>query len=401
MTDDIHPPPPEDQPKAKVEAKYLPTLTLILLCLLATWTLMNAISDRLVGERRAAKLMGEGFRVIRQNYVDEVDAAPLVQGALGGMAASLGDPHSRFLAPKEHQLVQQAQAGEIGGVGIEVVARDGDAVVVDAAEGMPAQRAGVLPRDVIVEVDGSSCEGLEIDEITGKIRGIIGTAVTLGLRRSGHPETIRLKLKRASIKMTNVRSRMLDHGIGYIRISLFADGVSKDFRQAIEKLAEQDMRALVLDLRFNPGGLIDEAIAIADALIDSGAIVTTKSRHKREEISSRAVKKNTVTRVPMAVLVNQVSASASEIVSSALQDHNRAIILGVTTFGKGVVTKTIPLSDGSSLALTVARYYTPKGRSIEGTGLDPDVEVPAAKHPPLRTEDEPLDKAIELLKKRL
>ena len=204
-----------------------------------------------------------------------------------------------------------------------------------------------------------------------------------------------------SIKVSNVRSEMLEDGIGLVRISLFAERVGEDFRKALEELKKQSLQGLILDLRFNAGGIVDEAVAVADALLDEGLIVSTKSRIEREVIEHRASKEKTVVTVPMVVLLNQGTASASEIVSGALQDHGRATVFGVRTFGKGAVSKSLPLSDESHLVLTVAKYYTPKGRSIEGKGLDPDIEEPLAKEPALRGSDQALQKAVEFLRKRL
>ena len=395
------PNPPASTPRAKPESRYLPTLTWFLLVVIAAWAGMQAAREYLVPGHKERGLIQDAFRLIRTAYVAKVEPRGLAQGAIRGMVLSLADPHCAYLPPVENKLVQQAQHGEIGGVGIEIAFRDGEAVVIAPVDGMPAQKAGVLPGDVIVEVDGKSCRGLDVRGVANLIRGVIGTQVSLGVRRSGEPEPLRFKLKRVKIQVSNVRSRMLDGGVGLVRIALFSDRVGADFRTALATLAEQKMRGLVLDLRFNPGGVVDEAVAVVDALIDDGVIVSTKSRHKDEVGEHRASKKNTACRVPMVVLVNQGTASASEIVAGALQDHGRATIIGVKTFGKGVVSKTLPLHDGSSVALTVAKYYTPKGRSIEGTGLEPDLHVAEAKTPAPRTDDKALDKAVEFLKKRL
>ena len=387
--------------KARVEAKYLPGLTLALLMLLALWAILYAVSECIVGDRKAGRRMSEAFGVIQRSYVAEAEAEPLVRGAISGMVASLRDPHCAYLPPTETQLLQQAQRGEIGGIGIEVAFRNRQVVVIAPVEGMPADRAGVRSGDAIVEVDGADCRELDLREVVRMVRGVIGTKVAIALRREGQAEPIRVELERARIEATNVRSEMLDHGIGLVRIIQFSDHVGDDFRDAVEALAAKGLRGLVLDLRFNPGGVVDEAVAVADALLADGVIVRTQSRHEREVTVRRASKDRTLTSVPIVVLVNQGSASASEIVAGALQDHERGVLVGVKTFGKGVVSKTIPLSDGSSLALTVAKYYTPRGRSIEGSGLAPDIDEPAARTPAPRPRDQALRRAVDHLKQRL
>ena len=387
--------------KARVEAKYLPGLTLALLMLLALWAILYAVSECIVGDRKAGRRMSEAFGVIQRSYVAEAEAEPLVRGAISGMVASLRDPHCAYLPPTETQLLQQAQRGEIGGIGIEVAFRNRQVVVIAPVEGMPADRAGVRSGDAIVEVDGADCRELDLREVVRMVRGVIGTKVAIALRREGQAEPIRVELERARIEATNVRSEMLDHGIGLVRIIQFSDHVGDDFRDAVEALAAKGLRGLVLDLRFNPGGVVDEAVAVADALLADGVIVRTQSRHEREVTVRRASKDRTLTSVPIVVLVNQGTASASEIVAGALQDHERGVLVGVKTFGKGVVSKTIPLSDGSSLALTVAKYYTPRGRSIEGSGLAPDIDEPAARTPAPRPRDQALRRAVDHLKQRL
>ena len=387
--------------RRKAEPKYLPALALILVLLVAIWAGLQLARDYLIGDRQSNALMRTALRLIRGGYVDKVGSQKLAQGAVRGMIASLNDPHSTFLPPTEHKLLEQTHHGEIGGVGIEVSLKNRDVVVIAPVDDLPAQKAGVLPGDVIAAVAGKSCRGRGLGEVACMIRGIIGTKVSITVQRTGRPDPITFELERVAIKVSHVRSAMLDHGIGLVRISLFADRVGEDFRQALQKLVAQNMRGMVLDLRFNPGGVIGEAVTVADALLDEGVIVSTKSRHRGEVMECRASKDKTVTSAPMVVLVNQGTASASEIVAGALQDHERAVVFGVRTFGKGVVCKTLSLPDESSLVLTVAKYYTPKGRSIEGEGLAPDVEEPSARAPAPRASDQALRKAIAFLRKRL
>jgi len=394
-------PTPHEPRKAKPEPKHLPVLTMILLALMALWTVLRVARDALMEDRHANELVRSAIRVIRHGYVSETDSMQLARNAVRGMIVSLRDPHCAYVLRKEAKLVEQAHQGEFGGVGIEIALKDGEVVIIAPVDDLPAQKAGVLPNDVIIAVDGKTCVGLSLHEVSALIRGLIDTTVKLTVRRAGCEEPKTFELKRVSIKVSNVRSEMLEDGIGLVRISLFAERVGEDFRKALEELKKQSLQGLILDLRFNAGGIVDEAVAVADALLDEGLIVSTKSRIEREVIEHRASKEKTVVTVPMVVLVNQGTASASEIVSGALQDHGRATVFGVRTFGKGAVSKSLPLSDESHLVLTVAKYYTPKGRSIEGKGLDPDIEEPLAKEPALRGSDQALQKAVEFLRKRL
>ena len=394
-------PTPDEPRKAKPEPRYLPILTMVLLALMALWAVLRVARDALMEDRQANELVRSAIRVIRHGYVSETDSMQLARNAVRGMALSLHDPHCAYVLPKEAKLVEQAHQGEFGGVGIEISLKDGQVVVIAPVDDLPAQKAGVLPNDVIIAVGDKSCLRLGLHEISAMIRGIIGTTVKLTVRRVGCAEPKTFELERVSIKVSNVRSEMLEDGIGLVRISLFSERVGDDFRKALEEVKKRNLRGLILDLRFNAGGIVEEAVAVADALLDEGPIVSTKSRHKREVIEYKASKEKTVVSVPMVVLVNQGTASASEIVSGALQDHGRATVFGVRTFGKGAVSKSLPLSDESHLVLTVAKYYTPKGRSIEGTGLEPDIEEPLAREPALRGSDQALQKAVEFLRKRL
>ncbi len=379
----------------------MPALTLALIILLALWAVLNALTEYAMGDRKASRLMRQAFRVIRETYVRQVPATPLTRGAIHGMVASLGDRYCAYLPPVQNKLVQQAERGEIGGVGIELSFKNREVVVIAPVEGMPAQKAGIMPGDVIVEVDGHSCQGRSLGEVASMIRGVIGAELTLAVRRKGVAKPLQFKLKRAKIRVSNVHAAMLPNHIALVRIALFSEGVHKDFRRALKKLIKQGMKGLILDLRFNPGGIVDEAANVADALLREGVIVRTRSRHRYEEFVHKAKKATTLTDAPCVVLVNQGTASSSEILAGALQDHKRAVLIGVKTFGKGVVTKTIPLADGSSLVLTVAKYYTPNGRCIEGVGLTPDIEERAARIPAPRKSDAALRRAEEFLRKRL
>ena len=395
------PRPPMAQIKSRVESKYLPILTLVLVGLLAVWQAGRWVDEFVRGDRQDRLMLRAAYRAVREGYIHDVAGRRLVWGAIRGMVHELNDPHCAFVPPKENRLIQQTQKGEFGGVGIEVALKAGQVVVIAPVDDHPAQKAGVLAGDVIVAVDGQRCTGLNLNQVAGRILGIVGTTVTLTVTRADVDEPIDFPLDRVAIKISLVRHRMLPGGIGVVRIGFFAERVAEDFGKAIAELKKRNLRGLVLDLRFNPGGIVDEAVKVVDALVDDGLIVSTRSRHKYEVIRREASKEATLTSVPLVVLVNQGSASASEIVAGALQDHGRAVLIGVKTFGKGSVSKNVDLPDRSSLVLTVARYYTPKGRCIEGVGLQPDVEEPAARTPAPPTSDAALGRAIAFLKNRL
>jgi len=324
------------------------------------------------------KVFTEVLSLIQANYVDETKPRDLIYGGIKGMLETL-DPHSSFLSPDIFKEMQVETQGSFGGLGIEITVKDRQLTVVAPIEGTPADRAGLHPADRIVKIDGNPTKDMTLIEAVKKLRGPKGTSVTLTILREESPGPFDLTLVREVIEVKSVRAKDLGDGIAYIRIASFQERTGKDLLKAIEQFQKNGISALVLDLRNDPGGLLNQAVQVSDLFLDKGQlIVYTEGRIKNQDLRFSAEQGAQVPKVPMVVLVNGGSASASEIVAGALQDWKRALVLGTKTFGKGSVQTVIPLSDGSGLRLTTAKYYTPKGRSIHGTGIVPDivVEVP-------------------------
>jgi carboxyl-terminal processing protease len=315
---------------------------------------------------------------VENNYVEEVSQEELVYGAVKGMVKTL-DPHSAFLTPEEYKDMKVETEGEFGGVGIEVELRDGKLVVIAPLPNSPAQKAGMRTGDRIIAIDGKATTQLGINDAIHRMRGKPGTRVRLMVERAGWPVARELELVRDVIRTVAVTSRMLEPGYAYVAIKQFNEKVTRQMEEqltALEKQAGGKLRGLVLDLRNNPGGLFDQSVRVADAFLESGTIVKTMGRHGKVVDEERARPRGTHSGFPMIVLVNGGSASASEIVAGALQDHGRAVIMGTQTFGKGSVQTLIEFpQDHSALKLTIARYYTPKGRSIQERGIRPDIVV--------------------------
>ncbi|HEX2570864.1 MAG TPA: S41 family peptidase [Polyangia bacterium] len=315
---------------------------------------------------------------VENNYVEDVDQDKLVYGAIRGMLETL-DPHSNFLDPDQYREMKSETSGRFDGVGIEVEVRDGALTILSAIDGTPAARAGLATGDVILKIEDRPTKGITIDEAVARMRGKRGAALKLTIGRRSWPEPRTFNLMRDSIKVENVTGRNLEAGYAYAKIRQFADNTDHDLASLLDRL-EQDspggkLRGLILDLRNNPGGLLDQAVRVADEFIEDGLIVRTEGRGGRVLDEDRAHQRGTRLGFPIICLVNGGSASASEIVAGALQDHGRAVILGTQTFGKGSVQTVIEMDDGSALKLTVARYFTPKGRSIQEQGITPDVVV--------------------------
>jgi carboxyl-terminal processing protease len=324
------------------------------------------------------KVFTEVLSLIQANYVDETKPRDLIYGGIKGMLETL-DPHSSFMPPDIFKEIQVETQGSFGGLGIEITVKDRQLTVVAPIEGTPADRAGVHPGDRIVKIDGKLTKDMTLMEAVKNLRGPRGTSVTLTILREESPGPFELTLVREIIEVKSVKSKDLGDGIAYIRVSSFQERTGKDLLKAIEQLGQNGMSAMVLDLRNNPGGLLNQAVHVTDLFLDKGQlIVYTEGRIKNQDLRFSAEHGAQIPKVPIVVLVNGGSASASEIVAGALQDWKRAVVLGTKTFGKGSVQTVIPLSDGSGLRLTTAKYFTPKGRSIHGTGLLPDivVEVP-------------------------
>jgi carboxyl-terminal processing protease len=325
-------------------------------------------------------LFGEVFERVRAEYVDDVSDDTLVESAINGMLTSL-DPHSNYLNTKNFNDMKVQTRGEFGGLGIEVSMENGVVKVVSPIDDTPAARAGLKPGDLITHLDGDPVQGMSLPEAVEKMRGLINTEIKLTIRREGK-EPFDVKLTRATIKIQSVRSHLEGDNIGYIRITSFNEQTDVGLNNVMKNLKQQagnKLLGVILDLRNNPGGLLDQAVAVSDAFIDKGEIVSTRGRRAEDAQRYNARPGDIAAGLPIAVLINGGSASASEIVAGALQDHHRAILLGTKSFGKGSVQTIIPLPGHGAMRLTTARYYTPSGRSIQAKGIDPDIVVEAAK----------------------
>ena len=312
--------------------------------------------------------------IVRKNYVDEVNTKELMTGAINGMLNSM-DPHSGYLTPELYKELQMDTQGRFGGLGIEITIRNGMLTVVSPIEDTPAFRAGIKAGDQIFKIDDEFTKDMNLMQAVKKMRGLKGSKLNLSIKREGVPDLLNFSIVRDTIRVQSVRSRVLEEGYAYIRLAQFQERSDRDLQKAIEKLSSEKggVKGLVLDLRNNPGGLLTQAVRVADLFLDSGMIVYTEGRLENQKQKYFARKEGSWTEFPIVVLVNGGSASASEIVAGALQDHKRAVILGTKTFGKGSVQTILPLDDNSALRLTTARYFTPKGRSIQATGIVPDI----------------------------
>ncbi len=322
------------------------------------------------------KVFSEVLSLIQKNYVEESKSKDLVYGAIRGMLNTL-DPHSAFMSPEVYREMQVDTKGEFGGLGIQIGIKDNRLIVIAPIEETPAARAGIKTGDTIIKVDEESTKDMTLMEAVQRMRGPKGSKVNLTIQREGVEEPLRFELIREMIKIDSVKSRMLESNIGYVRISQFTEMTAKDLTAALKKLKDQKMQSIILDLRNNPGGLLTSAVETTELFIPAGkSVVTIRGRDpKKEKDEYLSSNKNPYDSYNMIVLVNEGSASASEIVSGALQDWGRAIVLGTHTFGKGSVQTILQLTDGSGLRLTTAKYYTPKGRSIQNTGITPDILV--------------------------
>src|SRR6516162_2779877 len=325
-------------------------------------------------------LFGEVFERVRAEYVDDVSDDSLVESAINGMLTSL-DPHSNYLNTKNFNDMKVQTRGEFGGLGIEVSMENGLVKVVSPIDDTPAAHAGLKPGDLITHLDGDPVQGMTLPEAVEKMRGPVNSEIKLTIRREGK-DPFDVKLIRATIKIQSVRSHLEGDNIAYIRITTFNEQTDVGLNNAMKNLKQQaggKLLGVILDLRNDPGGLLDQAVAVADAFLEKGEIVSTRGRRSEDAQRYNARPGDIATGLPVAVLINGGSASASEIVAGALQDHHRAILLGTRSFGKGSVQTIIPLPGHGAMRLTTARYYTPSGRSIQAKGIDPDIVVEAAK----------------------
>ena len=324
-------------------------------------------------------LFGDVFERVRNDYVEKPGDREMIESAITGMLTAL-DPHSSYLSAKNFREMQVQTRGEFGGLGIQVSLDKGLVKVISPIDDTPAHRAGIEPGDMISHLDGEPVLGMTLNQAVEKMRGPVNTDIVLTIRR-GAAKPFDVTITRAVIKISSVRSRM-EGKVGYIRITTFNEQTEKGIKKATAKFRDEagdELQGVVLDLRRNPGGLLDQAIAVSDAFLDKGEIVSTRSRKEEDSQRYNARPGDLADGLPMVVLINQGSASASEIVAGALQDHGRAVIMGTKSFGKGSVQTIIPLGSHGAMRLTTSRYYTPSGRSIQAVGIEPDIEVQQAR----------------------
>lgn len=320
------------------------------------------------------KVFTEVLSLVQKNYVEETKSKDLVYGAIKGMLNTL-DPHTSFMPPEVYKEMQVDTKGEFGGLGIQIGIKDNMLTVIAPIEGTPADKAGIKAGDKIIKIDGKPTKDMTLIDAVGKLRGQKGTKVTITILREGVADPLDVVITREVIKIQSVRSKIVEGNIGYVRITQFQEQTGDDLKKALKKLESDKVQSLIIDLRNNPGGLLTMAVEVSEQFVESGKlIVFIKDRKgEKDEFISRIT--GPVKSYPMVVLVNEGSASASEIVAGALQDWGKAIVVGTQTFGKGSVQTVIPLSDGSGLRLTTAKYYTPKGKSIQSTGIIPDIVI--------------------------
>lgn len=325
------------------------------------------------------ELFAKVLNLVQQYYVEDVDTKKLIYGGIKGMLREL-DPHTNFLPPDIYKEFESETSGEFGGLGIEITLQKGILTIISPIEDTPAWKAGLKAGDKIVEVNGESTKGLSLAEAAQKMKGKRGSKVTLGIYREGFEKPKDFVIERGIVKIRSVKYTNLLEGYAYVRLTSFIENSYKDLKKALEKhirehKKEGGLKGLVLDLRRNPGGLLDQAVKISDLFLNEGTIVSTIGRNQKEKETLYAKKSDTMEEFPLVILIDEYSASASEILAGALQDNRRALIMGQRSFGKGSVQSVVKLGDGSGLKLTVARYYTPNGRSIQAEGIVPDVII--------------------------
>ncbi|WP_441295837.1 S41 family peptidase [Roseomonas cutis] len=330
---------------------------------------------------RLLNLFGDVFERVRAEYVEPVNDRDVIENAINGMLTGL-DPHSSYMNARSFRDMQVQTRGEFGGLGIEVSQEGGYVKVISPIDDTPAQKAGIKPGDLITNLNGTSVQGMSLQEAVEQMRGERGSSIRLTIRREGTPTPIELTLTRETIRPQVVRARLEGNDIAYIRLTSFNEQTEVGLRRALQQLRSQapnGLKGMILDLRNNPGGLLDQAVQVSDDFLDQGEIVSTRARRQEDAQRWNARSGDIASGLPIVVLINAGSASASEIVAGALQDHRRAVVLGVKSFGKGSVQTVMPLPGNGAIRLTTARYYTPSGRSIQATGIEPDVEVLAQR----------------------
>lgn len=322
------------------------------------------------------RIFAEALDNIRNAYVEPIDDKTLLEYAIKGMLSGL-DPHSAYLSSEDYDSLQETTTGEFGGLGIEVGEENGFIKVITPIDDSPAQRAGILPGDLIVEIDGRPLVEMQIDDAVELMRGEVGTSIVLGIMREGEPEPLEITLVRDIIEVASVRHRELEPGFAYLRISQFKVNTGEEVLEALAqiKAAQPDLKGLVLDLRNNPGGILQASVEVVDAFVTSGRIVYTQGRNSEIEMEFFATPEDPSNAVPVVVLINSGSASAAEIVAGALQDHGRAVIMGTRSFGKGSVQSVMQIAENRAIKLTTSLYFTPEGRSIQAQGIQPDIII--------------------------
>ena len=331
------------------------------------------------------RIFAEAFNRVSAHYVEEIDDRTLLESAIKGMLSQL-DPHSAYLDKESFTSLQETTTGNYGGLGLEVGLEDGFVKVIAPMDDTPAEKAGIESGDLIMQLDEKPVRGMSLPEAIDSMRGEPGSEIKLMILRQGEPAPNEVTLIREVIKVPSVRQRFLEDGYGYVRIAQFQSGTGGEVAKAVDELIEEegDLRGLVIDLRNNPGGILQSAVEVSDIFVDDGLIVYTTGRISNSELRFNATTPDTIEGVPIVVLVNQGTASASEIVAGALQDHGRAVIMGTSTFGKGSVQTILPLNNEKAIKLTTALYYTPSGRSIQAEGITPDIWVDRSTVTPIK-----------------
>lgn len=366
----------------------LPMRSLLILSLGLVMGVSLTIGHGVFAQRDAAKggvplpldemrTFTEVFGKIKSDYVEPTEDSSLLENAIRGMLTGL-DPHSSYLDAEAYRELQVGTTGEFGGLGIEVGMEDGFVKVISPIDDTPAQRAGVKAGDLIIRIDETPVKGLSLNEAVKLMRGKPGTDIVLQIMREGLDKPLKITVTRAIIKVNSVKTESLDKGFGYLRITQFQANTGEDMVQALSKLKKENeggLKGMILDLRNNPGGVLNAAVSVSDAFLEDGLIVYTEGRINDSQMQFKATPNDILKGAPIIVLVNGGSASASEIVAGALQDHKRAIIMGSKTFGKGSVQTILPMQNGAALKLTTARYFTPSGRSIQAEGINPDIAL--------------------------
>jgi carboxyl-terminal processing protease len=355
--------------------------TIIVLCSLLL-VFAGTVSADISQEQREKtysqlEIFSNVLSILQENYVEEIDTQKAIDGAIQGLLLTL-DPHSSYLKPEELKDLQEETSGSFSGIGIEITIKDGILTVVSPIEGTPADEAGIKANDLIVEIDGQKTKDMNSDEAIKRLRGSRGSKVKITIQREGENQLRPMTLVRDVIPIHSVKASFLTPGFAYFRITNFQSHTTRDFKKELLSLQKKEnIRGLILDLRNNPGGLLNQAVSISDIFLQKGIIVSTKGRTEDQNMVFQAHNTADDAGMPIVILINEGSASASEIVAGAIQDHKRGVIVGTRSFGKGSVQTIIPLPDGAGLRMTTARYYTPANRSIQALGINPDVEVPA------------------------